>query len=658
MLVETNTLQIEDYGLIGDMRTCALVGKNGSIDFMCWPQFDAPSIFGRLLDTSKGGGGHWSIGPRNSTVCKQNYRSSTNILRTKWIDEEGVVDLTDFFALSKHNKLLREKWSGSTLVRKLECVRGHMSIDIELRPRPGYASSTGFMHGSEVKTEDGTYHQSLTWVPEDDDGSTDVPEFYVAYCTHDRPLSETPSMFQPAENHKGVEDKLRATFDIQEGQKIYMIMCNKHVTPHLTHSLIAGLEQDTYKFWTSWIQSCSYRGRHQQEVERSMLILKLLTYDPTGAIVAAPTFSLPEAIGGPRNWDYRYSWIRDSSFTIYVFLKMGFAAEAEAYINFIFARIKEWRKQTESSSTTRHLPLMFSIDGSTSLPEITLDHLSGYKDSVPVRIGNAATDHVQLDIYGELMDSIYLYNKHGKPISYAQWLDIRYLIDFVCDVWDEPDMSIWEVRGKKQHFVYSKMLLWVAVDRGLRLVDKRNLPCPNRNKWLQTRDQIFEQVMERGFNYDLNCFVQSYEAHTTLDSAVLIAPLVFFMSPNDPQFVGTLDRILRTPEKGGLTSAGFVFRYDHEKSDDGVGGREGTFVMCTLWLVEALVRAGKYDKKYLEIAKGMFETVSNFRNHVGMLSEEFAISGEQLGNTPQAFSHLAFVSAAINLERVQNGDRN
>jgi GH15 family glucan-1,4-alpha-glucosidase len=212
---------------------------------------------------------------------------------------------------------------------------------------------------------------------------------------------------------------------------------------------------------------------------------------------------------------------------------------------------------------------MFSIDGSTSLPEITLDHLSGYKGSVPVRIGNAATDHVQLDIYGELMDSIYLYNKHGKPISYAQWLDIRYLIDFVCDVWDEPDMSIWEVRGKKQHFVYSKMLLWVAVDRGLRLVDKRNLPCPNRNKWLQTRDQIFEQVMERGFNYDLNCFVQSYEAHTTLDSAVLIAPLVFFMSPNDPQFVGTLDRILRTPEKGGLTSAGFVFRYDHEKSDDG-----------------------------------------------------------------------------------------
>lgn len=248
---------------------------------------------------------------------------------------------------------------------------------------------------------------------------------------------------------------------------------------------------------------------------------------------------------------------------------MGFPAEAEAYINFIFARIAEWRKVAEASTTLHHLPLMFSIDGSTDLPELTLDHLSGYQDSRPVRIGNAATDHVQLDIYGELMDSIYLYNKHGKPVSYAQWLDVRYITDFVCKVWDQPDMSIWEVRGQKQHFVYSKMMLWVAVDRALRLSEKRNFPCPNRLMWLETRDTIYEQVMQRGFNYDLNCFVQSYESQTTLDSAVLIAPLVFFMSPNDPQFVGTLDRILRSPEKGGLTSAGFVFRYDHEKTDDG-----------------------------------------------------------------------------------------
>lgn len=563
-----NPLQIEDYGLIGDMRTCALVGKNGSIDFMCWPKFDSPSIFANLLDTSKGAGGHWSIGPKRSTVSKQNYRAASNILQTKWIDENGVVDLTDFFALSKYNKVLREKWSGSTLVRKLDCVRGHMSIDIELCPRPAYAQDKGSMRCSQVNAEDGTFHQSLSWAPQGTSTSNDIPEFFATYSTHERAVPYPPTMFQPV---AGSTDVLRARFDLQEGQHIYMIMCNKHVAPHLTKELISNLETDTYKFWRSWVRACSYRGRFQQEVERSMLILKLLTYDPTGAIVAAPTFSLPEAIGGERNWDYRYSWVRDSGFTVYVFLKLGFSAEAEAYMHFIFARIKEWRAQAESSTTgtTHHLPLMFSIDGSTSLPELTLDHLSGYKDSTPVRIGNAATDHVQLDIYGELMDAIYLYNKHGKPISYSQWLDVRYLTDFVCSVWTQPDMSIWEVRGQKQQFTYSKILLWVAVDRALRLSEKRNLPCPNRTTWLSTRDTIYEQVMEKGFNYQMNSFVQSYESNTTLDSAVLIAPLVFFMAPNDPQFVGTLERILKTPEKGGLTSAGFVFRYDTEKTDDG-----------------------------------------------------------------------------------------
>jgi GH15 family glucan-1,4-alpha-glucosidase len=355
---------IEDYGLIGDMRTCALVGKNGSIDFMCWPQFDSPSVFANVLDTSKGEGGYWSISPQSATVCKQHYRASSNILQTKWINENGVVDLTDFFALSKHNKVLRENWSGSTLVRKLECVRGEMSIDIELSPRPDYARDKGSMKGSEVTNDDGTYHQKITW-SSDGGASKDVPEFFAAYCTRDRPISSTPKMFQPG--RQGTEStndtrvrSCRATFKLQEGQKVFMIMCNRRVTPHLTNELIAGLEEDTYRFWTSWIRSCLYRGRFQQEVERSMLILKLLTYDPTGAICAAPTFSFPEAIGGPRNWDYRYSWVRDSSFTVYVFLKMGFANEAEAYINFIFARIAEWRKLAENmrEGEVHHLPLM------------------------------------------------------------------------------------------------------------------------------------------------------------------------------------------------------------------------------------------------------------------------------------------------------------
>lgn len=303
-------LQIEDYGLIGDMRTCALVGKNGSIDYMCWPKFDSPSTFCRILDTSQGGGGHWSISPRKSTVCKQNYRSSSNILRTKWIDEDGVVDLTDFFALSKHNKGLQG--TGSTLVRKLDCVRGSMSIDIELCPKPGYARSQGSMQFSQVKSEADIYRQSLSWVPANKD-STDACNFFVSYCTHDRPLKTPPSMFRAGGPSN---DSLHAHFELQEGQQIIMVMHDDKLSPYLDEDLFKTLEDDTYKYWTNWIRACHYRGRFQQEVERSMLILKLLTYEATGAIVAAPTFSLPEAIGGPRNWDYRYSWVRDSSFTI------------------------------------------------------------------------------------------------------------------------------------------------------------------------------------------------------------------------------------------------------------------------------------------------------------------------------------------------------
>jgi len=303
--------QIEDYGLIGDMRTCALVGKNGSIDYMCWPKFDSPSTFCRILDTSQGGGGHWSISPHNSAICKQNYRASSNILQTKWIDEDGVVDLTDFFALSKYNKALQG--SGSTLVRKLDCVRGSMSIDIELCPKPGYARSNGSMQLSQVDTEGDTYRQSLSWVPANQHESDDVPKFFISYCTHDRPLKAAPPLFR-IEGSKN--DTLHAHFELQEGQRIIMVMHNKELTPYLNKDLFMVLEADTYKYWTNWIRACHYRGRFQQEVERSMLILKLLTYDATGAIVAAPTFSLPEAIGGPRNWDYRYSWVRDSSFTI------------------------------------------------------------------------------------------------------------------------------------------------------------------------------------------------------------------------------------------------------------------------------------------------------------------------------------------------------
>jgi len=320
------------------------------------------------------------------------------------------------------------------------------------------------------------------------------------------------------------------------------------------------------------------------------------------------------------------------------------------------------------------LPIMFTIRGDTDIPEVELSHLEGYKGSRPVRIGNGAAFHQQFDIYGELMDGIYLYNKYGKPINWDQWVSIRKLLDYVLTIIDQPDMSIWEVRNNKQNFVYSKVMLWVAFDRGLRLAEKRNLPCPNRVKWLAARDGLMEEIMEKGYNKELKCFVQSYENNTLLDSSILIAPLVFFVAPNDPRFLNTLDRILMPPEKGGLTSTGLVYRYDTDHAEDGmcspspsyqsqgchdisnndlgVGGREGAFSMCTFWLVEAMTRASVYEPKYLVRAINLFENMLSFSNHLMMFSEEIARSGEQLGNTPQAFSHLALISAAFNLDRV------
>jgi GH15 family glucan-1,4-alpha-glucosidase len=392
-------------------------------------------------------------------------------------------------------------------------------------------------------------------------------------------------------------EAVAASFRLCEGQAVSFILrdAEDNEPRDIDTKMVDQLQMDTQEFWTRWIQGCKYRGRWDEVVMRSLFLLKMLIFEPTGAIIASPTFSLPEHVGGSvarllkatelntnrcigsRNWDYRYSWVRDASFTIYILLRMGFSQEAEAYTGYIFQRIKE--------AKVRHgaLPIMFTIWGGTEIPEIELDHMDGYRGSKPVRIGNGAAFHTQLDIYGELMDGIYLSNRFGTPVSYDQWLSVREIADYVCSIWKEKDMSIWEVRGQKQNFVYSKIMMWVAIDRALRLADKRSFPCPRRMEWYKARDEICEEVMDKGYNKELECFIQSYEANDVLDSAVLIAPLVFFISPTDPRFVKTLDRILKAPEKGGLTSTGLVYRYNSAKSDDGVGGREGAFSMCTFW---------------------------------------------------------------------------
>jgi GH15 family glucan-1,4-alpha-glucosidase len=543
-MTEQHFLPIEDYGLIGDMHTCALVSKEGSIDFMCWPKFDSATIFCRLLDGNQGG--HWSVRPVDNLkfMAKQQYLAGSNILQTRWIHEDGVVSMNDYFTIHSTQEAspghLRNR--SSILVRRLECIRGHMKLNVSIYPRPDYG------------------RQDDKAVISEDQGG-----WRVDFSSSRLALSVIGT--------RGVNTILKAgsgahcAVDLHEGDEIFFALYEQNQRSDLVASVdsLRVLENNTNFFWIHWARKLRYVGRYRLNVERSLLILKLLTYQPTGAIVAAPTFSLPEAIDGERNWDYRYSWIRDSSFTIYVFLKMGYGEEAEAYINFVFNRIVDWQK----AGAKKSLPLMFSIDGIADLPERELEHLKGYRNTKPVRIGNAAAFHTQLDIYGELMDSIYLYNKHGKPITYDQWLSIRAVLGFVCTVWRDADMSIWEVRGRKENFVYSKIMLWVAFDRALRLSEKRCFPCPKRLEWMEHRDTLYDEIMKHGYNSTMGSFIQSYETREAIDSAVLIAPLVFFIAPNDPRFLGTLDRMLQSPEKGGLTSAGMVFRYDHLKSDDG-----------------------------------------------------------------------------------------
>jgi GH15 family glucan-1,4-alpha-glucosidase len=436
-------------------------------------------------------------------------------------------------------------------------------------------------------------------------------------------------------------------FTLQEGEEVDF--CLQEIESGHTPSSSSypedqaeDLFKQTVDYWRRWLSKCTYTGRWREMVYRSALVLKLLTFQPTGAIVAAPTCSLPEGVGGVRNWDYRYTWIRDAAFTLYGLLRIGFTEEASAFMHWLEARCHELNPDAS-------LQIMYGIDGRHQLTEETLDHLEGYRGSRPVRVGNGAYNQLQLDIYGELLDSVYLYNKYGTPISYDLWKHLRRMINWVCDNWHRTDEGVWEVRGGQQHFVYSKLMCWVAVDRGLRLADKRSFPA-DRDRWLKTRDAIYEEIMAKGWDPQRKAFVQRYGS-TTLDAANLMMPLVFFVSPTDPRMLNTLDAINRKPEEGGLVSNGLVYRYNLTETHDGLDGEEGTFNICTFWLVEAMTRAGQADRQRLEEARLMFEQMLGYANHLGLFAEETGHHGEALGNFPQAFTHLALISAAFNLDR-------
>ena len=362
--------------------------------------------------------------------------------------------------------------------------------------------------------------------------------------------------------------------------------------------------------------------------------MKLLTYKPSGALIAAATTSLPEQLGGGRNWDYRYTWIRDAAFSLYALLRLGFTEEAAAFGGWLTDRFRE-----EHKGESGPLQIMYAIDGNPDLEEEILDHWEGYRGSAPVRVGNGAAGQLQLDIYGELVDSIYLFNKHGRPISHDAWMHLSAVVDWVCENWDQADEGIWETRGGRQHFTYSRLMCWVAVERAVRVARQRGLPA-DLVAWMKTRDDIYHQIMDKGWNEERGAFVQHYGSDV-LDASNLLMPLVKFVSPTDPRWLSTLD--LMTEE---LVSDTLVYRYNVRASPDGLEGDEGTFSICSFWYVEALARAGRLDQ-----ARIAFEKMLTYANHLGLFSEEIGPHGDQLGNFPQAFTHLALISAATNLDR-------
>lgn len=579
---------IEDYGLIGDMHTCALVSKGGSLDFMCWPVFDSPSVFCRLLDKERGG--YFSINPTAAVerpLSKQRYLPYTNLLETRWINEEGVMTLLDFFPVTdkkvpQSDRIIsgfcpcnesdanrfKSGLRHSSIIRKLECSRGRMEMEVQLFPAFNYARDN---HTARARLDNDLNTNRLQTIHFES-----VTERLQVEIFSDSKGPDTlgfPQGNLVLQEQQGIRGRgLAARFVISEGQTItFVVHSPEKIMPSVNTvgAHLNRMENEAFDYWTEWTRKCTFRGHYRETVERSLLILKLLTYKPTGAIVAAPTFSLPENVGRNRNWDYRYSWVRDTSFTLYVFLKMGYSEEAEAYMGFIFGRILAAAYEAPISKRPL-LPLMFTIRGETEIPEIELNHLDGYRGSRPVRVGNAAVYHHQLDIYGELLDSIYLYNKHGNPITYDQWLSIRRLVNYVIEIKDEKDMSIWESRGQIQHFLFSRIMLWVALDRGIRLAEKRSsLPCPDRHRWREVRDAMYDEIMDKGYNHERGHFCQSFESREVLDSSILIAPLVFFCSPNDPRFISTMQKVMESPEKGGLSSSRLVFRYDHVKANDG-----------------------------------------------------------------------------------------
>ena len=596
---------IEDYGVIGDLNTVALISRDGSIDYMCFPDFDSPTVFARILDDAQGG--FFIIHPAGRDgKKKQLYISDTNVLLTRFLMEDGVAELSDYMPIEEQRVV-------PNLVRRVKAVRGAIDFEMICLPAFNYARTD---HAIEIKDQTAVI-KSL--------GEGDLVL---------RLRSEVPLR---------VEDKvLKADFHLEQGESAAFILeqvLPREASPCDAPNYVADTFKDTVNFWHDWIERSQYRGRWREMVNRSALTLKLLTSQVHGSMVAAPTFGLPEVIGGERNWDYRYAWIRDSAFIVYSLIRLGFTAEAEAFSGWI-------KDRTTDLNPDGSLDVIYALDGSRDLEEQTLNHLQGYRKSKPVRIGNGAHDQLQLDIYGELMDSLFLLDKYGSEISHDLWMNLTEIITYVTENWQRPDEGIWEIRGGKHHFLFSRLMCWVAVDRGIRIAQRRSFPAPVKD-WHTVRDEIYHDIFENFWHREKGAFTQTRHGES-LDASSLLMPLVQFISPTDPRWLSHLDQVEKE-----LVYDSLVYRYSEEAdAPDGLTGIEGTFSICTFWYVENLSRSGQLLK-----ARLFFEKMLGYANHLGLYAEELSPQGEHLGNFPQAFTHLALITAAFDLnQRLEEAD--
>ncbi|NYF58593.1 glycoside hydrolase family 15 protein [Micromonospora purpureochromogenes] len=598
---------LENHGLIGDLQTAALVTRDGTIDWFCAPRFDSPGVFGGLLDHHKGG--YFQISPdRVDYVSKQLYLPGTPILITRFLSADGVGELIDFMPVAGDRATDRHR-----LVRMLRVVRGSMRFRFDCQPRFNYGRDP---HELQAYPEGGVFHSPA--------------------------LSLTVNVVRYAERLAGEHERRQSTEGIcvvatlREGEAGGVVLETGSADPPraYTPGEVRELLEETRDYWRRWLDRSRYTGRWREMVERSAITLKLMTYAPTGALIAAPTAGLPEQIGGQRNWDYRYTWIRDASFSVHALLGLGFTEEASEYMRWVNDRIQDAQEGGVP------LQIMYRVDGSPDLAEETLHHLEGYRGSAPVRVGNGAADQLQLDIYGEALNALHLADSHGLQPFHQGWLNTVKLMDWLCDNWDQPEDGIWETRGGRQDFTYGRLMSWVALDRAVRLAHRRGRPG-DTTRWVGTRNQIYDQIMSRGFHPGRRAFVQHY-ATDVLDAALLAMPSIGFVTPTDPMWQSTLRAM-----DDELVSDSLVYRYDPAASPDGLPGKESTFTVCSFWYVQALAQSGRLDE-----ARLTFEKMLTYSNHLGLYSEEIAPTGDQTGNFPQAFSHLSLISTAVNLDQL------